>query len=100
MKKTGREQPPILATESKRATIYAQRRQIDSRKKIYKVDNDADGHQQHGGGISRQASHGHGAARAARGHASATITQNRRDSFFIHGKGCTAFKAVRHVLTG
>ena len=46
MQKTCREQAPIFATESKRATIYAQGPQIDARKKIRNVGNDADGHQQ------------------------------------------------------
>ena len=96
MQKPGREQSPIFTTESKRAAICAQRPEIDARKKIHDVNNDADGHQQRRSRICRQTSHRHGSASATGGNARATVAQNWRDSFFIYSKGCTAFQAVRH----
>src|SRR3954470_22417360 len=98
VEKTCREQAPIFAAESKRATIYAQRPQIDARNEIGNVCHDADGHQQGRSRISPKTSHGHSSASASRCYSGATIAQNRCDSFFIHSKGCTAFQAARHRI--
>src|SRR5579864_6076354 len=96
MKKPRRKEPPVFPSQGKGAYVRPPKRYVQSRHLLKEEDNDIDGEQSNRHRIASETADSHASARATGSHTGAAVTQNRCDSFFIHGKGGTAFQAARH----